>query len=111
VCEIVFLVDQPLIKSEDYNRIIRVFEEKVPGDPKAIIRPSFEGKKGNQVIFSTHYKQAILQHQQPEGCREIVQDHQKHVAFAALTTPAILNDIDHPEDYEELINTKKPPLN
>lgn len=100
------LGDQPLILTEDYDQIIQAFGESLKSDPNAILLPSFEGKKGNPVIFSYKHRPAILNHPQPEGCKEIVQSNKEHVVFAALNTPGILQDVDRPEDYEELINQK-----
>ena len=98
------LGDQPLIRPQDYDQIIQAFDESLKNDPETITLPSFEGKKGNPVIFSCRYKNAILNHQQPEGCKEIVQRNKKHVVFTALDAPAILQDVDLPEDYQSLIN-------
>lgn len=102
------LGDQPLIKTEHYNQIIRTFEESLQLDPQAIVLPTFEGKKGNPVVFSVHYKKAILNHRQPEGCKEIVQANKKHLVFAPLETASILQDVDLPEDYQGLINRESP---
>lgn len=97
------LGDQPLIKTKDYNQIIQAFEQKKNDNPNTIIIPTFEGQKGNPVLLSSHYKNEILNHQQPEGCKEIVQMNKSHVVSQALKTPAILQDVDRPEDYEWLM--------
>ena len=97
------LGDQPFIQTEDYDQLIQIFEEKLKGNPRVIVLPTHDGKKGNPVIFSSHYKGAILSHQQPDGCKEIVQAHKKDVIFQEVHTAAILLDVDRPEDYETLI--------
>ena len=96
------LGDQPLIQTEDYNQIIQAFGEQLMSDAKTIILPSYQGKKGNPVVFSLEHKQAILDHPQPEGCKEIVQTNKEHVVLTALNTPGILLDVDQREDYEIL---------
>ncbi len=97
------LGDQPLIQTEDYDQIIEAFDKHLKDDLKVITLPTFDGKKGNPVLFSSHYKNDILNHQQPEGCKEIVQINKSHVVFRALKTSAILQDVDRPEDYEWLV--------
>ncbi len=98
------LADQPLISTEDYNQIIDVFENSHTINNKCIIVPFFEGKKGNPVVFSAHYREAILNHKNPEGCREIIQANKEHVIKIDMPNDHILRDVDTPEDYERLIS-------
>ena len=98
------LGDQPLIRPTEYNQIISHFSKHFPDDPKAIVIPTHKGIKGNPVILSTWYREAILQHEEPEGCKGIVKAHQQHVYRVELSTDGILNDVDRPEDYEKLIS-------
>lgn len=97
------LGDQPLINTEDYNELINAFSDHLTNNHRAIILPTFEGKKGNPVIFSSHYKNDILNHQHPEGCKGIVQANKDHLVSRALNNSAILLDVDQPEDYERLV--------
>lgn len=96
------LGDQPLIKTAYYNQIIKGFEENLRRDPNAIVIPSFEGQKGNPVIFSTSYHKAILSHPEPEGCKGIIQQNGTHVYRVELDSNSILRDIDTPSDYEQI---------
>ena len=102
------LGDLPLITTADYNKIIRSFEENLKKDAQTIVLPTFDGKNGNPVVFSTEYKEVLLNHPHPEGCKAIVQANQEHLIFQALDTAAILQDVDRPEDYEGLINDSYP---
>jgi molybdenum cofactor cytidylyltransferase len=61
------LGDMPLISSDEYNQIQKRFEECVQLDHKCICIPEYKWQRGNPVIFSSYYKQAILQHDEPEG--------------------------------------------
>jgi len=97
------LADQPLITTEEYNQIIEAFEMAYQTNPKCIVVPFFEGKKGNPVIFSNYYREAILSHQAPEGCKGIIQANQKHIVKIDMPTNHILTDIDTPKDYEQLL--------
>jgi len=93
------LGDMPLISSEEYFRIHESFEESVQSDPKSICIPEFQGKTGNPVTFSSYYKNVILQHKEPEGCKEIVQSNIDHVYRITMTHDHILQDMDTPADY------------
>ncbi len=96
------LADQPLISTEDYNRIIEAFENTYLSNKKCIIVPFFDQKKGNPVIFSAHYREAILAHKNMEGCREIIQANKEHIVKLEMPTNHILKDVDTPEDYRRL---------
>ena len=96
------LADQPLITSEDYNRLIEAFENTYLSNKKCIIVPFFEGKKGNPVIFSAHYREAILTHKNMEGCKEIIQANKEYITKVAMPNNHILRDVDTPEDYERI---------
>jgi len=99
------LADQPLITTEDYNYIIETFENTYLSNKKCIIVPFFDQKKGNPVIFSAHYREAILAHKNMEGCKEIIQANKEHIVTIDMPNDHILRDVDTPEDYEKL---KKP---
>jgi molybdenum cofactor cytidylyltransferase len=90
------LSDQPKITAEHYNLLVNAFENQ----PKAIIIPTFQGERGNPVIFPAALREAILQHTEMTGCKAIVQSHKKQVQMIEMPTAHVLLDIDTPEDYE-----------
>ncbi|MEZ4776009.1 MAG: nucleotidyltransferase family protein [Bacteroidia bacterium] len=96
------LSDQPLIYDTEYKMMTANFLKEKINDIGIIQVPVFEEKRGNPVIFSSIYREAILQHQHMEGCREIILQNQIHVRQFAVGKPHILKDIDTPEDYERL---------
>ncbi|TRX51596.1 nucleotidyltransferase family protein [Fulvivirga sp. M361] len=96
------LGDQPFITPDTYNLLIKVFHKHYAQNSKKIIVPFYKKEKGNPVIFSSHYKKTILAHREPEGCKEIVQDNQRHIIRVQINTEEILKDIDTLEDYENI---------
>ena len=98
------LADQPLMKAADYNEIIERFEVLVKHDPKSIVVPFYNGKKGNPVIFSAIHRDDILNHKEMEGCKEIVQLNKEHVYQVEMSHDHILQDVDTPEDYDRLLS-------
>ena len=97
------LADMPLIKADEYNRIINSFNQHFPLDDLSIAIPFFDGDKGNPVIFSTRYREKILDHKEAEGCREIVKENIAHQVRVEMDNPHVLSDIDTKEDYTRLI--------
>jgi len=96
------LGDQPFIRTVTYNLIIEAFQKAFIKDQKCIIVPYHEISKGNPVIFSSAYKSDILNHKNMEGCRDIIAANKEHVVKIMIDSIEILQDIDTPEDYEDL---------
>jgi molybdenum cofactor cytidylyltransferase len=92
------LSDQPKITSEQYNVLINAFEVQ----QNAIVIPTFQGERGNPVIFPAHLREEILRHDEMTGCKAIVQRHKKLIKTVEMPTSHILLDIDTPEDYETM---------
>lgn len=93
------LGDQPFIHSETYNQLLNAFEAAFQENTESIILPFYQGQKGNPVIFSDRYREAILAHGEPDGCKEIVMKNKEHLVKVDVATASILKDIDTPEDY------------
>ncbi len=85
--------DMPFLTTEDYNHILKSLSGK-----REILVPTYRGQRGNPVFFSRHFKQKILAHTEPEGCKGIVKAHIADVSLLPFPNKHILNDIDKPED-------------
>ncbi len=96
------LGDMPRITSQEYDELLVRFSAKYHENPKSILLPFYQGKKGNPVIFSSFYREAILTHTDIEGCRGIVQANSAHLTKVEMQNDHVLVDVDTPGDYEEL---------
>lgn len=96
------LSDMLLLTSEHYAALKASFEQQVQVDKKCICIPVFNGQKGNPVIFSSFYRELILQSGYMEGCKNIIADYKENVHLVQMNTSNILIDIDYPEDYNKL---------
>ncbi|HRI20082.1 MAG TPA: nucleotidyltransferase family protein [Panacibacter sp.] len=96
------LSDMVLITPHEYSLLNNCFGEQLMHNEKCICIPLYNKEKGNPVIFSSSYKQAILNHTGMEGCKEIVQENKEYIHFIEMNTPHILQDMDYPGDYEKL---------
>jgi CTP:molybdopterin cytidylyltransferase MocA len=65
--------------------------------------PRYKNEKGNPVIFSPYYKDAILEHKEMEGCKTILQSNKENIFWVDMPTNHVLQDMDYYEDYEKLI--------
>lgn len=97
------LSDLPLIEPDELNHLIYAFETAVKAK-KNIAISVFEGQQGNPVIFSSIYKNEILEHKGQKGCKGIIKQNPEQVLEVEMTTDHVLRDMDTLEDYEKLIS-------
>ncbi len=91
---LICLSDMPFLTTSDYNKILA----SVSGN-KEIILPFYTNQKGNPVYFSKDFREEILIHTAPEGCKGIVQNNKDHLVKIPFDNTHILKDIDTEEDY------------
>jgi molybdenum cofactor cytidylyltransferase len=96
------LSDMVLITPGEYALLKKKFEEKRQSNSKCICLPKYKDGKGNPVIFSSWYKDAILQHEEREGCKQIIRSNEENLYWVGMPTDHVLRDMDSPGDYEAL---------
>ncbi len=98
------LADMVLITPAEYTLLKTAFLRQHLLDDRCIILPEYQGENGNPVIFSSWYRNALLQHPEKEGCKTLVHDHTDHHLRVAMPADHVLRDIDRPEQYADLIH-------
>jgi molybdenum cofactor cytidylyltransferase len=94
---LVLLVDQPLMTSALINHILAAFES----DPAAqAIVPYFRGKRGNPVLLARGLFGELKSLEGDVGARDVLARHTDAVHKIELDDPAVVADMDTPEDYE-----------
>src|SRR5215467_1490454 len=103
---LIALVDQPMITGEIIDTLIAAF---IAGE-KGVALPTYQGKRGHPVIISSKYFEEIMQldEDSAEGLRRFVDGRRGDTLEVPVTTPAVIEDIDLPEDYERLSKRVKP---
>ena len=96
------LSDLPLLEPAELNQMMAAFREAVRHDPRHIIRPVYQSRPGNPVLFPVHYKPAILAHQDLNGCQKIVKQNHTLIIEVEMATDHILRDVDTPDAYRTL---------
>lgn len=91
-----FLVgDQPFITSDVIDQIINSYNRK----HYSIVVPTYNGKKGSPVLFSSIYKEKLLSLEGDTGGREIIANEGTQIYFENITQSKAGLDIDTYEDY------------
>lgn len=91
-------VDQPSVKEEVIRDLIQLF-----CDSAALIAlPLYEGKRGHPAIFHRAIFQELLRALVEAGPKGVVSRHASETALLPCNEPAVVEDVDTPEDYLRL---------
>ncbi|MCI0691712.1 nucleotidyltransferase family protein [candidate division KSB1 bacterium] len=103
---LIALVDQPMVTKEIINALIDAFNA---GD-KGIALPTYQGRHGHPIIVAAKYFDDIMQldENSPEGLREFIAKHRNDTLEVPVDAPAVIEDIDLPEDYDRLSKRVEP---
>jgi molybdenum cofactor cytidylyltransferase len=66
---------------------------------KQIVVPMYQGKRGHPLLFSMRYRDEILTCFDEVGLRGLLHAHPDDILELSVSTPTILSDMDHPDDY------------
>jgi molybdenum cofactor cytidylyltransferase len=91
-----FLVDHPLVEPVTIETMIMNLA------PNRIVLPTFEGRRGHPVLFSSEVLEEILALPSSEGANIVVRKDPDRIAEVPVNTPGILVDVDTPEQFERL---------
>ena len=98
------LSDMVLIKPEEYQLLATQFFNFLEHDAQTIVQPIFQKQRGNPVVFSNFYQNLILNNENTEGCKLIVQTNKQHVYRVEMPSDSVLLDADTKEDYANLLS-------
>jgi len=96
------LGDMITITSKEYGWLKRRFDSIVKNDKASICLPVFNHTKGNPVVFSSLYKNKILQNTDMNGCSDIVQSNKNSISFIDMPSDHILQNVEYYADYRQL---------
>ena len=98
------LSDLPLVEAEELSRLLEAFREAAAQGRKSLAVPTFQGQRGNPVLFSLAYKQEILHVRGAVGqCKGLIQRYPEQVLEVEMETDHILRDIDTMEAYLHMV--------
>ena len=67
-----------------------------------IVVPLFQGQRGNPVLFSSEFRNEILEHKKETGCKEIIMNNSESVKEIEMDDDNMLLDVDNLDDYQRL---------
>jgi len=90
---LVALVDQPGLGRSTVRRMVREHGRH----PREILVASYLGRAGHPVVFPRRFFKELLDAPLSKGARYVVQKHMADRVFVRTSDPAVVRDIDGPE--------------
>ncbi|HYM40330.1 MAG TPA: NTP transferase domain-containing protein [Thermoplasmata archaeon] len=97
---LIVLGDQPYVASSTLDRLIASWH---PNGPRILI-PVFRGRRGNPVLLDRSLANELDTIHGDVGCRALFGNHADEILEVPVEDPAILVDLDTPEQVETLSN-------
>jgi molybdenum cofactor cytidylyltransferase len=88
---VVLLGDMPDVTAAHIDRLIAAFD---PEEGRAICVPTWEGKRGNPVLWSAEYFEEIQSLTGDTGAKQLFAAHADEIAEVPMPDDATLKDID-----------------
>ena len=96
---LVLLGDQPLITAQDIDTLIATY--RTTG--KRIIAPTYQGKRGNPILFDASLFPELLEVTGDEGGRRVLERHRDEIATVEMGNPLANIDVDTWEAYQQVL--------
>jgi molybdenum cofactor cytidylyltransferase len=94
---LICLGDMPLVQPDVLNQLLAAF---APKEGREIVLPSFNGQRGNPVLWGRRFFDELLTLAGDAGARQILHRHMEFVAEVPVQSDAVLRDFDTPSDLE-----------
>ena len=91
---IVLLGDMPRISANHINRLIAAFN---PSEGRAICVPTYQGKRGNPVLFGKQFFAEMRQVSGDSGAKHLIGEHEEELVEVPMDDDGIFLDVDTPD--------------
>ena len=99
---LICLADMPFINTPEINKLIHAYVQNRIKGKKQIVVPVFQGYRGNPVLFSSEFRNDILEHKKESGCKEVIMKNSDSVMEIEMDTENMILDVDTMEDYQSI---------
>lgn len=101
---VISLVDQPRIDTAIIDLLIQSYENGAYDRVcSLIVIPTYREKSGHPILLDLALREEILAMDPEIGLRQVVLAHSGAITRVPVSSPAVLEDCDVPEDYERLL--------
>ena len=99
---LICLADMPFVNTTEINKLIHAYVQNRIKEKRQIVVPVFHGHRGNPVLFSSEFRNDILEHKKESGCKEIIIKNSESVKEIEMEDDNMLFDVDTLEDYQRI---------
>ncbi|HSH36327.1 nucleotidyltransferase family protein [Schnuerera sp.] len=92
--------DQPFVTSELIDRLIDEYKKS----EYSIVVPYYNGRNGTPTIFSSIYKEELLEVEGDKGGRDIIKKNISSVKKVIITDEKLGFDVDTPKDFKGVVS-------
>ena len=89
------LADQPDVSSSLIDSVIEAYRR----EKKGIVLPVYRKKRGHPLLIDLKYRREIVALCPDIGLRGLLREHRDDIFEVRVSSPAVLRDIDDPDDY------------
>ncbi|MGH7676497.1 MAG: nucleotidyltransferase family protein [Gemmatimonadales bacterium] len=102
---LVWPVDLPHVRLTTVERLIEAYRRAATPAPPAAVVPVFGGRRGHPVIWDAALfnELATSEPAAREGPRAVMHAHRSEVLAVPVEDPAVVDDLNTPDDYERLV--------
>lgn len=97
---LVCLGDMPAVTGPALRSLVRAWQGS---QTKAIVVPTWNGRRGNPVLWDSSFFQAMRRVTGDAGARHLIGEYGDYVIEVAMDDGAVLVDIDTPEDASSIV--------
>jgi len=98
------LADQPQLKARDLQDLLDVHRKQT--DEKIIV-PTKNGQRGNPIIIPAALRSRLTENPDKPGCMHFTRAHPETVQKIEFATDGFFIDVDTPEDFAKVLQTKE----
>ena len=102
---LVWPVDLPHVRLATVERLLEALRRSTAAPPQAAVIPTFGERRGHPVIWSSSVFSELLESPAAtiEGARAVLHSHEDRLLSVAVDDPAVIDQVNTPEDYERLV--------
>ena len=93
------LADQPALTTD----LLQLLVTRYRTTGASIVAPVYRGQRGNPVLFDRALFPELLAVRGDRGGRALIDRYQEQVELVEVDDPAVIADIDSPEDYQGIL--------
>ena len=98
-------VQAALVVPGDHPRLRRDLIQRVgeAHQPGALVIPSYQMRRGHPILIDRAWWDELLALPDTAALRGFIRAHENHIRYVVVDTDSVLQDVDTPEEYSDLI--------